>query len=55
MDREDPRTGPVEVVPKRQGWTVGQIAGVAVGAVMLGVTGGCLLAYAILDARGWVL
>lgn len=31
-EKKDPRTGPVEVVPTRSGWTSSQIAGVVTGA-----------------------
>lgn len=52
-EKVDPRTGPVEVVPTKQGWTASQIAGVVVGAALFGIIAGCLLGYGIVV--GWKL
>ncbi|UOW92815.1 hypothetical protein SEA_ROBINROSE_72 [Microbacterium phage RobinRose] len=52
MNETDPRTGPVEVVPRKQGWTTGDIVGVVVGGILLGATSGALIAYAIISSNG---
>lgn len=52
MNETDPRTGPVEVVPRKQGWTKNDVVGVVVGAILLGATSGALIAYAIISSNG---
>ncbi|UVT31339.1 hypothetical protein SEA_MARCIE_77 [Microbacterium phage Marcie] len=52
MNETDPRTGPVEVVPRKQGWQPSDIVGVVVGGVLLGGTAGALIAYAIISSNG---